>query len=59
MATQSAALVNQFNPEDIIIADFHAGASTLTRLSPESLEEWLTRYSLGELWEKNLLGGRP
>ena len=22
-------------------------------------EEWLERYSLSELWEKNVLGGQP
>jgi hypothetical protein len=28
-------------------------------LDPEPLREWLEDYTLGELWNKNLLGGRP
>ena len=29
------------------------------RLNEEDLHEWLERYCLSELWEKNVLGGRP
>ncbi len=25
----------------------------------DSLSDWLQEYALGELWEKNVLGGRP
>jgi hypothetical protein len=28
-------------------------------LNSENLTHWLDNYSLGELWEKNVLGGRP
>jgi hypothetical protein len=28
-------------------------------LIPEELKEWLQQYSLGELWQKNVLGGGP
>ena len=33
--------------------------SVFKRLDPETLREWMEEYSLGELWEKNVLGGRP
>jgi len=36
-----------------------AGASIFKRPDAEALSEWLTEYSLGDLWKKNLLGGRP
>lgn len=60
VSTQSAALVSAFEPADIIVVDRHEGASTFRRLEEEPLREWLERYSLGELWEKNVLnGGNP
>lgn len=34
-------------------------ASHFRRLDAVKLQDWLAQYSLGELWEKNVLGGRP
>lgn len=59
VSTQSALLLNEFAPEDIIVVDRQNGASTFNRLKAEALGEWLSEYSLGELWLKNVLGGRP
>jgi predicted ATPase len=59
LATQSVTLVNQFSPEEVIVVDRVDGASVLRRLSSEEITLWLEEYSLGDLWEKNLLGGRP
>lgn len=59
LATQSVALLEHFDPEDIIVVDRENGASTFTRLEPEKLKDWLDDYSLGELWEKNVIGGGP
>jgi predicted ATPase len=59
ISTQSAPLLNEFTPEDVIIVDRVQGESTFRRLSNEELSEWLQEYSLGELWQKNVLGGRP
>lgn len=59
VSTQSVSLVNQFAPEDIIVVDREAGQSTFKRLDTTSIENWLEEYGLGELWEKNVLGGRP
>ncbi|XLP07237.1 AAA family ATPase [Alteromonas marina] len=59
ISTQSVELVNEFDAEDLVVVDKHKGASTFKRLDDESLKEWLEDYSLGELWKKNLLGGRP
>jgi predicted ATPase len=59
VATQSAALVDCFEPEEVIVVHRQQGASTLERLSSEPLQEWLTEYALGELWEKNVIGGGP
>lgn len=59
VSTQSAALLNEFAPEDVIVVEREQGESTFRRLDPAQLSEWLQEYSLGELWQKNVLGGRP
>jgi predicted ATPase len=59
LATQSTTLVSQFELADVIVAERRDGASDFRRPDPERLAQWLAEYSLGELWEKNLLGGRP
>jgi predicted ATPase len=59
VSTQSVTLVNQFGPEDILVVDREDGASVFRRLTSQEIESWLDDYALGELWEKNVLGGRP
>ncbi|MET1074298.1 MAG: AAA family ATPase, partial [Umezawaea sp.] len=59
IATQSVTLMNQFDIDDLIVVERAEGASTFARPDQEKLREWLAEYSLGELWEKNLIGGRP
>ena len=59
LATQSVTLVNQFFPEDIIVVDRIEGESVFRRLSEEEIGSWLEDYGLGDLWEKNVFGGRP
>ncbi len=52
-------LLDHFQPEDVLVADRVDGGTRFTRLDPTKLESWLEDYSLGQLWEKNELGGRP
>jgi predicted ATPase len=59
LSTQSPLLLDHFQPEDVLVADRVDGSTQLTRLESARLEKWLERYSLGQLWEKNELGGRP
>jgi predicted ATPase len=59
VSTQSAFLLNEFEPKDIVVVERHQGESTFRRLEPDDLSEWLGEYTLGELWQKNVLGGRP
>jgi predicted ATPase len=59
LATQSVTLMNQFELGDLVIVERRDGASVFERPDPGRLSQWLAEYSLGELWEKNLLGGRP
>ena len=59
LSTQSSLLLDHFDPEDVLVADRVEGATQITRPDPERLKQWLKNYSLGQLWEKNELGGRP
>ena len=59
LATQSPILLDHFEPEDVLVTDLVAGQTTFRRLNSDDLEVWLEDYSLGQLWEKNELGGRP
>ncbi|CAK0750074.1 Chromosome segregation protein SMC [Gammaproteobacteria bacterium] len=59
ISTQSVELINEFDVEDLIVVDKESGASTFKRHDASTLAEWLVEYNLGELWKKNLLGGRP
>ena len=59
IATQSPLLLDHFRPEDVLVADREGGGTKLTRLDSTRLEAWLADYSLGQLWEKNQVGGRP
>lgn len=59
LATQSPTLLDYFVPAEIIVADLHEGASRFRRLDEEQLSDWLDDYGVGELWQKNVIGGGP
>lgn len=60
VSTQSVELLNNFQPEDVVVVQREGDASVFKRLEAEELADWLTEdYSLGELWKRNVLGGRP
>ena len=59
VSTQSVTLVNQLTPENVIVVDRDNEESTFRRLTKDDWNHWLDSYGLGDLWEKNLLGGRP
>ena len=58
-STQSVAFANLFDPEDFIVTDEEHGVSQFRRLDKEPLEQWLEEYGIGDIWAKNLIGGRP
>lgn len=63
ISTQSVSLVNQFDAENLLIVERNENSgmyeTTISPVDPQRLSSWLEEYSLGELWEKNVLGGRP
>ncbi|KAA6335536.1 Chromosome partition protein Smc [termite gut metagenome] len=61
VATQSPGLVDEFTANQVTIVerDEEDDCTIVNRLKEEQLEEWLKEYSLSELWDKNVIGGRP
>jgi len=59
ISTQSVELLNEFDVDDVIVVDRSENGSVFNRLNAEDLEMWLENdYALGDLWKKNILGGR-
>ncbi len=59
VSTQSVTLINQLDPQSIIIVDRKEEQSTFRKITPGELDAWLDDYGLGDMWEKNIIGGRP
>lgn len=59
VSTQSSVLLDEFEPEQVIVANHQDGETALARQDRSRLEAWLKEYTLGQLWEKNELGGQP
>lgn len=59
ISTQSSLLIDEMSPEDVIVANQRDGETVLESLDSGRLAEWLQEYTLGQLWEKNELGGQP
>jgi len=59
VATQSPVLLDHFEPEQVIVAERDGAESVFRRLDRDRLDAWLEEYTLSELWDKNVLGGRP
>ena len=58
VATQSPLLVDAFQLDEVFVLEARDGRTELHR--PDGgLRSWLDEFSVGELWQKNLLGGRP
>ena len=60
VATQSPLLVDAFDLDDIFVLELQDGRTEFRRLAPDNYREWLNDgFTPGELWQKNLIGGRP
>ncbi len=57
VSTQSVSLIDYFEPEDIIAVDRNKEQkqSVFMRLNNENLKLWLEDYSLGDLWQRNII----
>ncbi len=60
VATQSPLLVDEFGLDEIIVLDLEDGRTKLRKLNTEDYKAWLEQdYTPSQLWQKNVLGGRP
>jgi len=59
VSTQSSLLLDELAPEQVIVVNQRDGESVLERQDPDKLADWLKEYTMGQLWEKNELGGLP
>jgi len=61
IATQSPAFLDEFLPEQITVIerDPITKSSIFQKKTTEELAYWLEEYALSEMWDKNILGGRP
>ena len=63
VATQSPLLVDEFELSEIVVFELQKGRTQIRRFDgpddKDRYQSWLKRYSIGELWQKNVLGGRP
>lgn len=58
-ATQSPTFANHFGWEDFVVVDRVDDASLFRRLVEDDVKHWMDEFAMGEIWEKNLIGGRP
>ena len=58
-STQSVTFANQFDVDDFIIVDQENGVSKFSKPNKSELEIWLEEFGVGDIWAKNLMGGRP
>ena len=59
VSTQSADLVSELAPEDIVAVARRNGETVFERPDPEDLGEWLKDHSLGDLWKMYVVGEGP
>ena len=59
ISTQSPTLLDYFDPSQIVVVNRRDGRSTFERLDPQALAGWMEDYSVGELWQKNVVRGGP
>jgi len=64
ITTQSERLINHFEPKNIIVIDRKQDInnryySAFKKLDNIELKEWTDKYRLSDIWNSNIIGGRP
>jgi predicted ATPase len=61
IATQSPRLLDEFSADKVVVIerDEQRKTTMFRQLSKEMLESWEEEYTTSELWDKNVIGGRP
>lgn len=61
IATQSKDLVDHFDIDNVSVVemDGKTQSTRVNQLNEEDYKLWLEHYMVSELWDKNIIGGRP
>ncbi len=60
VATQSPLLVDEFDLDEIFVLELQDGRTKFRKLKSDDYQAWLDdSFTTGELWQTNLIGGRP
>lgn len=61
VATQSTAIIDGFSADDVTVIEHNPAiqGTVARKLSEQEYKDWLEDYTLSELWNKNIIGGRP
>jgi predicted ATPase len=59
ISTNSSEMLNQFDVEDLVVADRSGGETYLYRVDRDEIDEWAEHCSLSQIWDNNIIGGRP
>jgi predicted ATPase len=59
ISTQSPSLVDYFEPDDIVVVNRTRGETIFERLEFEKYKAWMDEYSISQIWDANIIGGRP
>lgn len=61
IATQSKDLVDHFDVGNVSVIEMDKDSlsTSVTHLDEAEYQLWLEKYTISELWDKNIIGGRP
>lgn len=61
IATQSKDLVDYFDIDDVSVVEMNkeTQSTSIVHLTDKDYHLWLQKYTVSELWDKNIIGGRP
>ena len=59
ISTQSSAFLDGFGADDVVVVERDGEESRFDRPDGERLREWLEDYTIGEVWNRNVIGGGP
>ena len=59
VATHSDRLIRFLEPKEVLVCDAEDGLTTMNWADSFNLDKWLEDYSLDQVWQMNLIGGRP
>lgn len=61
VSTQSTAIIDGFSADEITVIERNSEiqGTCARKLTEDEYHDWLEEYTLSELWNKNIIGGRP